>query len=282
MALRLLHRLWNRNRSSAERKRKRAQEQARRREDDREHEKRKNNESDEDFELAVAVLISDEIQRFQQQLQNDLADAIQATRFAYEQAEVAEREAIDILQRVQADAVVLSDSRRVYFRATGELVGEDHQRVTDPSLLDEARDRQWKRPGASTYESYRRASERVDEIGAQKNGLGQVLDRLDDLQQQIDNGDPNPKELIKVREQFDEIVGEMPSSARELYQDLQAAREQETPADHQIGEALDAPRLQSDFERASSRMTQALNRRRDFAEPDENSKPVYKPAPPLE
>ncbi len=279
MVLRFIERLWNRQRSSLWRERKR--EQDRLAQQQRADDKQRKEQEEDRADTLLAVLLSDEFLRFEQQLRNDLADATTAARLAYAQAEEAERVALDALRLIQDEALVLSDGRGVYFDADGNLFSEDHRRIDDPVLAAEARDALDAQPGASTYEDYSRVADSLDRIRTWKAELAQTLDRLDDLQERIDKGDLTVEELIEAREKLDRLVADLPPEARELYQDLQAARERDRlPGDE--AEQADTPTAQSDFERAASRQSEALDRARQQADSTPDRQPVYKRVPPFE
>jgi len=279
MVLRLFDQLWRARRSARERDLVRERDRLTERE--RLDRKQRQEEKEEADDAALAVLLSDELQRFEQQLRDDLADAITATRLAVAQAEAEEQVALEALQTIEENAIVLADGRRVYFDADGRLFDEKHELFDDPSLVAEARDAIAQRRGASSYEGYRRASESCDAARARKAELAEILDRLDDLQERIDRKDLDPDELAHLREELNELVAELPEPARELYRDLQAAREHDRPtqADSKPIEALS---VLSDFERAAARQTEALDhaRREPDAVPDRQ--PVYKSVPPFE
>lgn len=279
MVLRFVERLWRAGRSAPERERQREQERLRQYE--RLDEKQRQERREESDDIALAVLVSDELQRFEQQLRDDLSDAITAARMAFAQAEAAEQAALEALRAIEADAVVLSDGRRVYFDAEGNLIGEDHRPIIDPGLLAEARALLADRPASSTYEDYRRADEAFERIRARKAALAKTLDRLDDLKQRIDRGDLNADQLIEAREELDRILADMPPAALQLYRELQAAREHDRPDAPEV-DRVEAATVQSEFERASAQQSEALERARDSAEPNPDRQPVYKSVPPFE
>ncbi len=282
MVLRFIERLWNKRLLVTERERKLAADRLQQERVEKEERQRKEAEEARD-DFTVAVLLSEELQRFAEQLSRDLAAATQAARLAYEQAAMAEEQAAADLSRVQDNALVLAGGERVYFTQDGAaLYGEDRLRIEEQQKLDEARRLQDEHPAASTYEDFLQADDDFRQAQAQRIQLADTLEKLDELNAAVAGGKLSPDELVKAREELDRIVASLPASAQEAYRQLQAERAEPDAAGPSTQVSLSgAPLARTDFERAAKQLAQNLEHKEEL-DPEPDRTPVYKAAPPME
>ena len=101
---------------------------------------------------------------------------------------------------------------------------------------------------------------------------------MDDLDSRIKDGELSPDELAQARIELDEIVGAMPTDAREVYEELQAARDDPSKLSYQAADGVfsDTLPLKSHFEQAASKFAES---KADPPDGDLDRKPVYIPAP---
>ena len=277
-----LENIWqtlDRKARESQRSRERAEE--RRLENIEERKKREERQED----LAVAVLLSDEMMRFEQQVANDLQNVIAVTRLAYERAEQDAREAEAALRQVQDRALVLADGRRVYFTADDQILrGENHTAITDDSTLSEARKLKQQFPGASSYEEFQRRSEALAVTQDQLRRLGGALEQLDELNRRINAGGLTEEELVAAQGEIQEIVASLPASARADYERLQAGPAEDDIAYREANGLYNgASRLPTDFAESADPSAPAAPAALEEPAPDTPGRaPVYKPAFPME
>ena len=222
MVFKAFYDIWHRRSSRLEREQKLAQERLRQRQTQEDKERAERQET---ADLVIAVLVSEDYGRFYEELSNDLKDAKAAARMAYERVAAEEQQAAEALARVQENALVLADGRRVYFTADDSvLYGEDLQLVTDAALLNEARRLRRQSPTTSTFEEFDSANQALAQAAEEQQQLADILEKLDELEQRVQGGELNPDELAQARIELDEIVASLPEGAREAYEQLQADR----------------------------------------------------------
>ena len=231
-------------------------------------------EKQETEDLVIAVLISEDLRRFIEELSRDLADARRAVLMAHERSLAAVKQAAAALARIQSQALMLFDGRRVYFSADGSvLYTEDRRRVTDTATLREAHELSKQHPFASRYEQFDAAETILCQAQADEHTLAATLERLDELSERIHGGEQTPEELAAARIELDELIAALPNEARDYYEEFRAGREGAARAYQAADDVFDAaPALKSHFDRADSQFGSDLESNADS--PAENAAPV--------
>jgi hypothetical protein len=200
-------------------------------------------------------LASEQYRRAFQQLCDEIADARQATHWAYERARKEEEKARKALEEAQRNALIVSGNRVYFTRDGSRLYGEDGAEITDRATAEEAKRQQAENPKATTYEEYNERRKARTQAEEKVERLHSTLGRLDALEEQIKDGSLSPEELAQARKDKDDIIESLPSEAREEYERLSAARKD---ADNAVPyRAADssfdtAPALNTHFQKAAS------------------------------
>ena len=279
MALNLIHRLLESVRTRTREERSR---------EDRLHqeqtaERRERREKDDADETVDFVLIAEATRQAIEELSQEIEDAMQAVRLAYERAQAAQDAADEALDAARENAVTLQDGRRVYFSADGTgLYGEDLELIADENVIAKARLAFAGRPGSTTYETYRSAYDASEETAQRMTQLGETLDRLDELDRRIDDGEATENELAEVRREAHDIIDSLPPDVRDDFEGLRAVRAGSRAIPGQELDALAeaAISLTDEFQAATNLASKELSAAQEAtteAAPDRS--PAYRSAP---
>jgi hypothetical protein len=226
-------------------------------------------------------LASEQYRRAFQQLCDDIADARQATQWAYERARKEEEKARKGLEEAQRNALVVSGNRVYFTRDGSRLYGEGGAQITDRATVEEAKRQHAENPKATSYEDFVERRDAHDQTANNLKKLRDSLDRLDDLDKRVKDGQLTPEELAQARKDKQEIIDSLPPEAKQEYERLHAARKDADDAVTYRGAETSfdtAPDMNADFQRAAAD--------RDVAPPEDSldqespaRTPAYKAAP---
>jgi len=226
-------------------------------------------------------LASEQCRRAFQQLCDEIADARQATQWAYERARKEEEKARQALEEARRNALVVSGNRVYFTRDGSRLYGEDGREITDRATAEEAKRQHAENPKATSYEDFVERRDAHDQTADNLKELRDSLDRLDELDKRVKSGQLTPEELAQARKDKQEIIDSLPPEAKQEYERRHTARRDADNAVTYRGADTSfdtAPDLNADFQRAAAD--------RDVAPPggshDQESPartPAYKAAP---
>ena len=129
-----------------------------------------------------------------------LARTIQEAEIAYllalEDIQRQKEEAALQLEDIRANALVLSDGRRVYFTRDGsKLFDDDGQEVTEQNIIEEAREEQERNPNASSHEDNTEAKDNFQTARDKEEEIFKKLQELEELKTRMEKGEMTQGEL---------------------------------------------------------------------------------------